>query len=284
MATARHNGGERREGLDIGTLAVAALAAVVAAVVTSKLWPGGTMLSTAMTPVIVALVKEWLRKPAERVSAVTAKAPEVAARVVAPARETVPRRGPVPAPTVPTREGEQAMVPPAGSPAAGTPPEEMFVERAPADAPSGYRLYRRRGPHWRLAVVTGLVAFAVAVLAITVPELVLGGAVSGKGDTTVFGGGSARSDQSRDQEEKRSEDKRSGERSTTSEPDPQQAAPKSSSQSRQGSTGSSSSKQAPSSSSSPNQDSQGTSSAPSAPSGAQGAPGAPGSGASSKSP
>jgi hypothetical protein len=220
MGAAGHNGGERREGVDIGTLAVAAIAAVAAAVVTSKLWPGGTMLSTAMTPVIVAVVKEWLRKPAERISAVSAKAPEVAARVIAPARTggsegtapvgSAPARVAEAAPTVPADGGERVVVPPVGSPAAGTAPEETFLEPAPADAPSRYRLYRRRGRHWRLAVVTGLVAFAAAALAITVPELVFGGSVTGNGSTTVFGGGSQGSSPSDKERRKESDAKRSG--------------------------------------------------------------------------
>ena len=289
MAAAGHNGGERREGIDIGTLAVAAIAAAAAAVVTSKLWPGATIISTAMTPVIVALVKEWLRRPAERISAVTAKAPEVAARVVGSPRQPVSGDRAAPAdsrassladaaPSVPTREGRKAVLPPAGSPAAGTPAEEMFVEPAPADAPSRYRLYRRRGAHWRLAVITGLVAFMVAVLVITLPELVLGGAVGGKGGTTVFGGGAGHSSQTKDDGAGKSGAKRSRDGSSTSEGQQKQAPAKSSSQPAPQTNGSSSSKQAPSSSSSPTQ------STPSAPSTSPGTPGAPGSAGSGGSP
>lgn len=244
MATARHNGGERREGLDIGMLAVAALAAVAAALVTSKLWPGGTLISTAMTPVIVTLVKEWLRKPAERISAVSAKAPDLAARVVAPTRGA-PRVEPRTAraaemapPSVPTRHGERVVVPPAGSPAAETPPEETFVRSAPSTA-SPYRLYRRRSPHWRLAAVTGLLAFVVAALAITVPELVFGGAVAGKGSTTVFGGGSQHSSQSKPEGQKKSDGQRPGDRRTTTQSSPQQSTPKPTSKTPQPPNGSS---------------------------------------------
>ncbi len=271
MATARHNGGERREGLDIGLLAAAALAAVAAAVVTSKLWPGGTLISTALTPVIVALVKEWLRKPAERISAVSAKAPDLAARVVAPTRGA-PRVEPQTAraaeaapPAVPTAQGERVVVPPAGSPAAGTPPEETFVERAPSTA-SPYRLYRRRSPHWRLAAVTGLLAFAVAALAITVPELVLGGAVAGKGDTTVFGGGSQHSSQAKPDGQNKSDGEQSGDRRTTSQPRQQQSTPKPTSKPTQPSKGSSPSpptaQQPPSSSGSSGQSPPSTSAPP----------------------
>jgi hypothetical protein len=230
---ARHNGGEQRDGVDVGMLAVAAVAAVAAAMVTSKLWPGGTLISTAMTPVIVALVKEWLRKPAQRISAVSAKAPQAAARVVAPARSAPSRRaaawpeaqtervGEAPPPSVSTPEGEKVVVPPAGSPAAGTPPAETFVEPAP-DAPTRFRLYRRRSPHWRVAVVTGVLAFVVAALVITLPELVFGGAVGGNGSTTVFGGGSQPTSQTRNGANQKSGGGRTGDRRTTSKQQQQQ--------------------------------------------------------------
>src|SRR4051812_5905996 len=47
---------EARSGVDLSTLIVAALAAAIAAMVTSRLWHAGTLFSTAMTPVIVSLV------------------------------------------------------------------------------------------------------------------------------------------------------------------------------------------------------------------------------------
>src|SRR3954470_9704956 len=65
---------EARSGVDLTTLVVAALAAAIAAVVTSRLWHGGTLLSTAMTPVIVSLVKEYLDRPVRKVGQV-ARAP-----------------------------------------------------------------------------------------------------------------------------------------------------------------------------------------------------------------
>jgi len=257
--------------LDIGMLAVAAIAAVAAAVVTSKLWPGGTLISTAMTPVIVTLVKEWLRKPAERISAVSAKAPQAAARVVAPTRGAPSLSG---AP----RRGDRVVVPPSGSPAAGTPPEETFAEPAPG-ASSAYRLYRRRPPHWRLAAITGLLAFVVAALAITVPELVLGGSVAGKGSTTVFGGGSQRSSQEKGASQKTSGAKPSGDGRTTSgnQQQKQGSAPSPAGKSAQPSTGSSSSRpstqQSPAPSGSPSQ------SAPSTPAPSPSGQGSAGSGA-----
>src|SRR5215208_8081541 len=64
-------------GLSLQTLLISAAAAVVAATVVPMIWERGTILATAMTPVIVALVSEGLRKPVETVSSV---APRVARR------------------------------------------------------------------------------------------------------------------------------------------------------------------------------------------------------------
>ena len=44
---------------------VDAVASAAAAYITSKIWARGTLFSAAMSPVIVALVKEGLRKPTE---------------------------------------------------------------------------------------------------------------------------------------------------------------------------------------------------------------------------
>jgi hypothetical protein len=52
------------------------------------------------------------------------------------------------------------------------------------------RLRGLRGRRLKIAVVTGLLAFVVAVAALTLPELIFGGSVSSSGRTTIFGGGS----------------------------------------------------------------------------------------------
>src|SRR3954465_4540286 len=64
-------------GLSIQTLLISPAAPVAAATVVPMIWEKGTILATAMTPVIVALVSEGLRKPVQHVSAV---APRVARR------------------------------------------------------------------------------------------------------------------------------------------------------------------------------------------------------------
>src|SRR3954464_13728810 len=59
---AKEGGGE---SLSQQTLAIAAAASAAAAVVVSHLWKDGTVIAAAMTPVIVAIVKELLARPME---------------------------------------------------------------------------------------------------------------------------------------------------------------------------------------------------------------------------
>ena len=62
-------------GLSFQTLGISAAAAVVAATVVPLFWEHGTIIATAMTPVIVALVSEGLRKPVQHVSTVARTVP-----------------------------------------------------------------------------------------------------------------------------------------------------------------------------------------------------------------
>src|SRR4051794_16137660 len=59
---AKEGGGE---GLSLQTLVIAAAASAAAAVIVSHLWKDGTVVAAAMTPVIVAIVKEVLARPME---------------------------------------------------------------------------------------------------------------------------------------------------------------------------------------------------------------------------
>jgi hypothetical protein len=145
---------QRSGDLDATTLAIAAVASAAAAFVTSQVWAGGTLWSAAMTPVIVALVREVLRRPVERVRTVRT-----------------------------TRGGRTVEVP----------VEEMADPDRP-DEPVA--VYRRSGEsRWssrrvRIAIITGLLAFAGVAVAYTVPELLAGRSLGGGGDnrTTLFGG------------------------------------------------------------------------------------------------
>jgi hypothetical protein len=174
-----------RSGVDVSTLIVAALASLVAALVTSKLWASGTLISTAMTPVIVSLVKEWLQRPVEKVGEV-AKAPLVAVRaapvrgVGASARRPEP---PAPRRPAPIRDGGGVVAD----------EDEGFDPLAPpgeeGSTVSPYRVYRqprRRRTWWAVGLASGVLAFVVAAVTITLPEVVGGRSVGGTGRTTLF--------------------------------------------------------------------------------------------------
>ena len=68
-------------------------------------------------------------------------------------------------------------------------------------------MHRRRpltGRQWKLALATGLVAFAAAAGVVTASELLAGGAVrADSGRTTLFGGGSAKQSRADKQDDRR---------------------------------------------------------------------------------
>jgi hypothetical protein len=149
-----------RSGVDLPTLLTTAIASAVAAYVTSQIWAPGTLAAAAFTPVLVALLKEMLARPAEVVT------------------RAVPVRGVV------------RSTPSAGEPVepARETPEEIEARIAQLGEAPGISPARRRR-NWQLAVVTGLLGFIIAAVIITVPELVAGSSASGGDrDTTFFGG------------------------------------------------------------------------------------------------
>src|SRR4051812_29442482 len=150
-------------GLDLPTLVIAAVSAVVAATVVSQVWGAGTIAATALTPVIVAMVKEGLSRPAQRITEVSARAPTAAARVMGARQEA---------------DG----------------PSIVAEEYEPGVSEAGeYRVYGRPRERsrraWKVAIVTGLLAFLVAAAALTLPELVAGHSIFGSDHkTTLFRG------------------------------------------------------------------------------------------------
>jgi hypothetical protein len=154
---------EKQSGISIQTLVLSSLGAVAAAVIVPLIWDRGTLIATAMTPVIVALTSEALRRPAEKITAVTPR---------------VTRR---------SATGAAVRAPEAFDP---LPPDQR--EAAPAVRDDDPFELRRRSPvrhHWRVALATGAVAFVVGALALTTSELVFGGpATKESGRTTLFGG------------------------------------------------------------------------------------------------
>lgn len=139
------------------TLGIASASSVVAAIVVSHIWGPGTLIGAAATPVIVTLVGDALRRPAEKISVVR----------ITPSGTRVHER-----------------VDPADAPpgAVIAEPDEM--------GPTTVHRARRRGRRpLVLALVTGLVAFAVGAAVLTGTELVFGDKLgSGGGSTTYFRG------------------------------------------------------------------------------------------------
>jgi hypothetical protein len=170
-------------GLSITTLLISAVGAVTAATVVPMFWQKGTVIATAMTPVVVALVSEALRKPAEKITAV---APRVGRRTATGA--AVRRFDPAAAQT---RHPESVGARGRG-PERYDPEPELPRGGVSAHDPFGLReVAAPRRPWWKIGLVTGLLAFVIGAGVVTASELtVFGNSVSGAdhGKTSLFGG------------------------------------------------------------------------------------------------
>jgi hypothetical protein len=167
---------ERQRRLNARTLVIASAASASAAAVTSQLWIAGTWIAAAVSPVIVALVSELLHRPSERIArALTSDQPALILDDAAEPPAEAARPDP---------EASRTAEAEPGAPASATGPVRVY--RQPPQSPVRPRI--------ALGVVlaTALIALAVAVVVITVPELIAGQSL-GKGDSaTTFGGGKAR--------------------------------------------------------------------------------------------
>jgi hypothetical protein len=172
---------EKKSSLSLQTLLISSAAAVVAAVVVPYFWERGSLLATAITPIIVALASEALNRPAK---AITAAAPKVARRSATGAA----LRSPQPTGVGARGEGPE-RVGRGGDGAWSGNPDDPFGLRAP-ESP------RRRLPV-RLAVITGLIAAVVGAGVVTASELALFGHSVGHSNrtTSLFGGKSRASKQ-----------------------------------------------------------------------------------------
>jgi len=162
---------EEEQRLNIRTLVIASAASATAALVTSRLWIAGTWIAAAMTPVLVTLISEMLRRPTERIArGITVDRPALPdPEASAAARPRLPDDHPLPDPEAP-RAGRPGPTRVYRSESARTPP-------------------RRRRIAYNIVFGTAALAFVIGVLALTVPELIAGSSV-GKNDgrTTLFGG------------------------------------------------------------------------------------------------
>lgn len=205
---------EESSGLSVTTLLLASASAAAAALIVPMIWERGTVLAAAITPVIVSLVSETLRRPVEKVKTVS-----------------VWHR---------TAGGEMVREPAAGVASAGVengserPREEPFDPLAAARAggpeahedPFGLREIehprtrsRSRRRPLAVALVTGLLAFGIAAVVITASELtIFGDSVSRDNRTTFFGGTPKEKTPAADEEKKTDEEKKSQEATPTPTP------------------------------------------------------------------
>jgi hypothetical protein len=158
-------------GLSLQTLLISSLAAVAAAIVVPMFWERGSIIATAITPIIVAVVSEVLNRPA---AAIKTAAPRVTRRTATGA-------------AVRSRT-------PTGVGARGDGPEQLPPRR---DDPFG--LYAQERPRNRrplkIALLTGLLAFVIGAGVVTASELALFGHSVGqsKRSTGLFGGHTTKS-------------------------------------------------------------------------------------------
>lgn len=168
-------------GLSVVDLAIAAISSAAAALIVSQFWKGGTAISAAVTPVLVTLIREALAKPA------ATKVGEVTSRVRE--RVDVPAAAGAAAPYDEDAAPTEEALPPA------------YDQGGAYDSEPGVSVYgrsRRSKIHLRLALITGLLGFAIAAIVLTAPELLFGKSVTGSGRTTIFQGRDNDSDKKSD--------------------------------------------------------------------------------------
>ena len=149
-------------GLSVHTLLIAGAASAAAAFIIPLFWRPGTVFAAAMTPIIVAVVTEGLKRPTETVKS------------VASSRRTAGWEY--------EREDFDPLAPP--------PPEDL--EALPAtttqrtfQSSRGFRLTPRQ---WKIALATGALAFVLAVTFVTASELLAGEKVGSTSNPTTFFG------------------------------------------------------------------------------------------------
>jgi hypothetical protein len=172
----------KREGLSITTLLIAGASSAAAAFIVQTFWQSGTVFAAAMTPVIVALVSETLKKPVEAVSAVRVRRTAAGTAIIDPV-EPPPDPDFDPLAPAPTEELEAALT--------GAPPPPR----------TEHRRRRLTGRQWKIGIATGLIAFFCAAAVVTASELaIFGDSVSSGDRRTTFFGGSHSSKSSSDEE------------------------------------------------------------------------------------
>ena len=134
-------------GLSVTTLAIASVSSIVAAYVIHTFWSGGTILGAGLTPVIVAIVSESLKKPTKAITSI---------RDERRSRSGVSRRTPRDTPVAPPPELER--------------PDPFGIWEADRRS----RFHWVKGRPLKIAIVTGILAFGIAAFVVTSADLVFG--------------------------------------------------------------------------------------------------------------
>lgn len=167
------------------TVVLASCGSVAAAFVVSALWAPGTLIGAAVTPMIVALTSELLRKPIEAVpSPGAALSPLLpGARGAGPPPDVQEHDPPTdPGPVVRgSARGAAAAGPggPGAAAAAGPGAPETVVRQYPR---SDHRTWDRA--RIRIALLTALLAFGIAVAFFVLADLTTGSAITGGGGSS----------------------------------------------------------------------------------------------------
>jgi hypothetical protein len=189
---------EEEQRLNMRTLVIASAASATAALVTSRLWIAGTWIAAALTPVLVTLVSELLRRPTERI-----------------ARGITTDRAALPDPEAPAARPESAAaqrvaerlrsdlpLPDPEAPRAGAPrsgplgPTRVYRSEAAQARP------RRRRIAYNVVFGTAALAFVIGVLLLTAGELLGGGSVGDNDRRVTLLPGSSKKDSS-DEDQRR---------------------------------------------------------------------------------
>jgi hypothetical protein len=214
MASPRTSEREEERRINLRTLVIASAASATAAVVTSQLWIAGTWIAAATTPVLVTLISELLHRPTDRIAErLTTDRPALRREPVEPPETVTPRADEPPPPREPA---------PSGGPVESG-PGPVRIYRSSAVSP------RRRKIAVGVVLGTSALALLIAVVVLTVPELLAGGAI-GKSDsrTTLFRGDRESKSSSKDNEKKQApstnKDKQQPTEPTTAPPSDEQTA------------------------------------------------------------
>lgn len=179
-------GDNKGSGLSIRTLLISSASAVVAALVVPLVWEKGTLVATALTPIVVAIAGNLLEKPVSKAASIRIVGQDEALDT-GPDEDSEKPRVLRPGEIDNPLPKEATLILPDGIDL--DEPATAAVHGEPAGTGKGRlarlrpRLTRRRV---RIAVATGALGFLIGGGFLTFSELVAGGSISLDKRTTLF--------------------------------------------------------------------------------------------------